>query len=99
MIVLSLSDNPASTSTFSELLKKGFSLRNFTDILSSDHYGIYFINSLLASTIVAFGNCIFCTYVAYAFARMEFRFKKTLFTSVLIVLMVPVYVVIIPLYR
>lgn len=99
MIVLSVSDNPASSSTLSELFKKGFSLRNFSDILSADNYGIYFFNSLLTSAIVALGNCILCTYVAYAFARMEFRFKRSLFISVLIVLMVPVYVVMIPLYR
>ncbi|MFI5263627.1 MAG: carbohydrate ABC transporter permease [Candidatus Kapaibacterium sp.] len=99
MIALSVSDNPANSSTLSELLKKGFSFGNFSDILSSDNYGIYFFNSLLVSTIVAFGNCILCLYVAYAFARMEFRFKNALFTSVLVVLMVPVYVVMIPLYR
>jgi multiple sugar transport system permease protein len=99
MIVLSLSDNPASSSTLGELIGKGFSFRNFSDILSADSYGLYFFNSLFVSFIVALGNCILCTYVAYAFARMEFRFKKPLFTSVLIVLMVPIYVVMIPLYR
>ncbi|MDP4230661.1 MAG: carbohydrate ABC transporter permease [Bacteroidota bacterium] len=99
MIVLSLSDNPASSSTLSELFGKGFSFHNFTDILSADNYSIYFLNSVLVSAVVAFGNCILCLYVAYAFARMEFKFKRVLFASVLIVLMVPVYVVMIPLYR
>src|SRR5205807_315124 len=99
MIVLSLSDNPASSSTLGELVRKGFSFKNFSEILSADKYGLYFFNSLFTSFIVALGNCILCTYVAYAFARMEFPFKRSLFTSVLIVLMVPVYVVMIPLYR
>jgi len=99
MIILSLSDNPASTSTVTELFAKGFSFKNFSNILSSDNYGLYFFNSLFTSAVVAFGSCIFSTYIAYAFARLEFRFKNVLFTSVLIVLMVPVYVVMIPLYR
>ncbi|MEI8135282.1 MAG: carbohydrate ABC transporter permease [bacterium] len=99
MIVLALSDNPSSSSTVSELMRKGFSNRNFRDILSSDNYGLYFLNSIIVSGIVAAGNCLFCLYVAYGFARLDFRFKQALFTSVLIVLMVPVYVVMIPLYR
>ncbi|MEP7234696.1 MAG: carbohydrate ABC transporter permease [Ignavibacteriota bacterium] len=99
MILLSISDNPSSGSTLTELFGKGFTLNNFSDILSSDSYGTYFLNSLLVSSVVALGNCILCLYVAYAFARMEFRFKRSLFASVLIVLMVPVYVVMIPLYR
>ena len=99
MIILSVSGNPASSSTLPELFKKGFSLSNFSDILSSDNYEIYFFNSLLISTIVAIGNCALCLYVAYAFARLKFKFKRALFTSVLLVLMVPVYVVMIPLYR
>jgi multiple sugar transport system permease protein len=37
--------------------------------------------------------------VAYAFARLQFPFKKLLFASVLVVMMVPAYVVMIPLYR
>ena len=36
---------------------------------------------------------------AYAFARMEFRFKRTIFTSVLATLLLPAYATLIPLYR
>ena len=99
MLLLSISDNPASTSTVSELASKGFSITNYTEIINSDHYGLYFFNSLLVAVLVAVGNCIFCTYVAYAFARLDFRFKKIIFTSVLLVMMLPAYVVMIPLYR
>jgi multiple sugar transport system permease protein len=99
MIVLSLANNPAGSSTLSELFSKGFSIVNYSDIISADNYGLYFFNSLIVAVIVSLGNCLLCTYVAYAFARLEFPLKKTLFLSVLLVLMLPAYVVMIPLYR
>jgi len=99
LILLSLSDNPSAGSDFNELIHKGLSSTNYSDILYSDRYDLYFFNSLISSLAVAFGNCIFCTVVAYAFARLQFPFKKALFASVLVVMMVPAYVVMIPLYR
>lgn len=99
LILLSLSDNPSAGAGIGELARKGLFFANYGDILSSDRYDLYFFNSLVSSLAVAFGNCIFCTLVAYAFARLEFQFKKLLFTSVLVVMMVPAYVVMIPLYR
>jgi multiple sugar transport system permease protein len=99
LILLSLSDNPSAGSGFNELINKGLSATNYSDILYSDRYDLYFFNSLISSTAVAIGNCILCTIVAYAFARLQFPFKKVLFASVLVVMMVPAYVVMIPLYR
>jgi multiple sugar transport system permease protein len=99
MFVLSVSHNPAGSATVSELIKKGFTLDNYRDILSADSYGRYFVNSTVVAFVVAIGNCILCLYTAYAFARLEFPFKRTLFTSVLLVLMLPAYVIMIPLYR
>lgn len=99
MIVLSLSPNPAGSATISELIAKGFTLSNYSDILSADSYGRYFVNSTVVAFLVAIGNCVLCLYTAYAFARLDFPYKRTLFTSVLLVLMLPAYVVMIPLYR
>lgn len=99
LIILSISDNPSSGATLAELLRKDITISNFTDILSGDNYILYFFNSFLVSIFVALGNCILCTYVAYALARIEFRYKKALFVTILLVMMMPVYVVMIPLYR
>jgi len=99
LILLSLSDNPSAGADVNELLARGLSATNYSDILYSDRYDLYFFNSLVSSIAVAFGNCILCTVVAYAFARLQFPFKKMLFASVLVVMMVPAYVVMIPLYR
>jgi multiple sugar transport system permease protein len=99
MLLLSLNDNPAGNATLGELLRGDFTFSNYTDALKSDKFDIYFLNSVIVSTIVAAGSCLFCTLVAYALVRREFRFKGLLFASVLAVMMVPPHVVMIPLYR
>jgi multiple sugar transport system permease protein len=99
MILLSISDNPPGNATLGELLRGVFTVSNYTDALRSDQFGIYFLNSVIVSTIVAVGSCLTSVTVAYAFARREFRGKTLLFASVLGVLMVPPHVVMIPLYR
>ena len=99
MFLLSLADNPPGDATFGELLHGVFTFSNYTDALQSDQFGIYFLNSVIVSTIVAVGSCIFSVVVGYAFARQEFPLKGLLFASVLGVLMVPPHVVMIPLYR
>jgi multiple sugar transport system permease protein len=99
MILLSLADNPSGSATFTELITSKLGLQNYADALRSDQFGVYFVNSIIVSTIVAVGSCLFSTLVAYAFARRHFRFKSALFGTVLAVLMVPPHVVMIPLYR
>ena len=42
---------------------------------------------------------VIAVFAAYAFARMEFRFKRTILVAVLATLMLPVYATLIPLYR
>ena len=99
MILLSLADNPPGNATLGELVKGKLTLSNYADALSSDQFGVYFVNSIIVSAIVAVGSCILSTLVGYAFARREFPMKKLIFGTVLGVLMVPPHVVMIPLYR
>ncbi len=99
MILLSLNNNPSGGAGLLELLRGPLTLANYSEALSSDNFGIYFLNTVLVSTVVAVGSCLFSTTVAYAFARRSFPMKKALFATVLAVLMVPPHVVMIPLYR
>jgi multiple sugar transport system permease protein len=59
--------------------------------------------SLLNSTIESGGSMIvtvvIAVFAAYAFARLQFRFKRTIFVSVLASLLLPAYATLIPLYR
>lgn len=99
MLLLSFKERPQSYATFFDLLFAPNTLVNYTDILVSDTFGRYFLNSLGISIVVTLGNLVFCLMSAYAFARKEFRGREIFFTSVLGVMMIPPHVVMIPLYR
>jgi multiple sugar transport system permease protein len=99
MLLLSFKERPQSYATFIDLLFAPNTLVNYTDILVSDTFGRYFLNSLGISIVVTLGNLFFCLMSAYAFARKEFRGRGVFFTSVLGVMMIPPHVVMIPLYR
>ena len=99
MLLLSLADNPPGDATPAEILRSHFTLRNYTEALQTDSFGVYFLNSVIVSTIVAVASSYLSVLVAYAFARREFPFKRALFASVLVILMVPPHVIMISLYR
>ena len=53
-------------------------------------------NSVIVSVMVAFFQTAFCAMAAYAFARLRFPFRNTLFTIYIAALMVPGIVTMIP---
>lgn len=61
-----------------------------------------FSHFLTNSAIVVFGsilaNLVACSMAAYAFARLDFKFKVPMFAMMLLTIMLPVHVVIIPQY-
>ncbi|WP_191561154.1 carbohydrate ABC transporter permease [Metabacillus idriensis] len=66
--------------------------------LSGVSFGKFFINSLLVVTLSIIGNVLSCSMAAYAFARLDFDFKKVLFAVMLVTLMLPFHVTVIPQY-
>jgi multiple sugar transport system permease protein len=56
------------------------------------------LNSTLVTALVAVGQMITAGLAGYAFARLEFRFKKSLFALVLATMMVPLQVTIVPVF-
>jgi multiple sugar transport system permease protein len=61
-------------------------------------FSIFFENSLFISTVAIVGNVVSCSLAAYAFARLEFSFKRTAFVLMLGTLMLPGHVTLIPQY-
>ena len=53
---------------------------------------------MIVSVISILGNLISCTLAAYAFARLEFKFRKLMFALMLATIMLPFHVTIIPQY-
>jgi multiple sugar transport system permease protein len=58
----------------------------------------YILNSLIVVAGSILGNLLACSAAAYAFARLEFRFKKVWFAVMLATIMLPIHVIIVPQY-
>lgn len=99
MLLLSLRSNPEQFSTLWNTLTAATTFSNYSETLSSDAFGIYFLNSILVGVAVTAGNILFCFLCAYAFARKKIIGSSLLFTTILGVLIVPPQVIMIPLYR
>ena len=73
---------------------------NYTEGWSygSLNFSRYFLNSVVISALAILGNLISCSLAAYAFARLDFPFKRTMFALVLATLLLPYQVIIVPQY-
>jgi multiple sugar transport system permease protein len=58
----------------------------------------FFLNSAVIAGLSMVGNLFSCSIAAYAFARLEFRFKPILFAVMLGTIMLPFQVVLVPQY-
>jgi multiple sugar transport system permease protein len=65
----------------------------------SGQLGRSLVNSAVESGAAMIITVVIAIGAAYAFARLQFRFKRTIFVSVLATLMLPAYATLIPLYR
>ena len=77
---------------------KKVTLINYVDVLVSGPFGRYFFNSFIISLFITFGNIIFCSMVAYAFARKEFPGKDMLFLLIIGSIMIPPQVMMVPMF-
>jgi multiple sugar transport system permease protein len=66
--------------------------------LSGISFSTFYFNTFVIVSLVIIGNVITCAMAAYAFARMDFTFKKICFAAMLATLMIPYHVVLIPQY-
>lgn len=83
---------------FDRLASTALTLTNYTDLFESSGMGRYLFNSTLVAVVVVGGNILFCFMVAYTLARYRSLSNRLLFVSVIMVLMIPVHIVIIPMY-
>jgi multiple sugar transport system permease protein len=75
-----------------------FVFQNYVSAWNSVPFSTGYMNSAIVTVTVVVANLLTCSMAAYAFARIEFPFRKTLFMLFLATLMVPEQVTIIPLY-
>lgn len=82
----------------SDVFLGGWTIGNFFDLFDAANLGLALLNSVLVGAIVTGGNILFCFMVAYALARYQNLSNRLLFGSVVLVLMIPIHIVIVPLY-
>lgn len=69
---------------------------NFSEAWREQTFDLYAVNTLFIAALVVLGTVLSCGLVGYAFARLEFRGRDTLFLLVLATMMVPAQVTSIP---
>lgn len=58
----------------------------------------FYINSFIVVTLAVIGNVLTSSVTAYAFARLNFKFKRMWFTFMMMTLMLPFHVTLVPRY-
>jgi multiple sugar transport system permease protein len=78
----------------------GFTVANYISgwTATGSPFTLYLLNSLTVSACVVAGNLISCSLAAYAFARLDFAFRRTWFALMLGTLMLPFQATLIPQY-
>jgi multiple sugar transport system permease protein len=61
-------------------------------------FSTFFVNSFIIAGLAVIGNVLACSLVAYAFARLNFAFKRTLFALMMMTIMLPLHATLIPQY-
>ncbi len=69
---------------------------NFTEALTMQPFGRYFLNTAVVALVSVAGQLVFCSMAAYAFARVPFRGRNRLFSVYLGTMMIPAIVTVIP---
>jgi multiple sugar transport system permease protein len=98
-LIMSLSTNAQITSIPPTFWPGDLQFENYISALTA----IPFLSQLKVSVVVTIarvlGQVVLCSLAGYAFARMEFRFKRTIFALILSILMVPHQVFLLPQYK
>jgi multiple sugar transport system permease protein len=75
-----------------------FTMENYGQLFSRLDFPTYFLNSAIVAVVVTLGNVVFGSMLGYALAKLDFPGKRTVFSLVLLTLMVPGVVTFVPLF-
>lgn len=81
------------------LLGKNPSLDNYTQVFAAGDFGRWFLNTVLVSVSATVLTVIVNVMAGYVFAKYEFKGKKILFGMVMVTLMIPLEVIMIPIFK
>jgi putative chitobiose transport system permease protein len=81
-----------------QLLPTQPTLQNFVKVWRTIPFGRYLLNSTLIALLTVGLNLVFCALAAYPLARLEFRGREAIFTTIVATILIPFQIVMIPLY-
>ena len=88
----------AQTYTNNSVLPSAWHWENYATAWSAAPFARYYANSIVMAVAIVAGHVVLDAMAAYAFARLDFPWKRGLFVLLLAALMVPTFVTIIPAY-
>ena len=99
----------ASLRPGTEIMRQGIGLNIDTSVMSFKNYAYlfsgetqyftWFRNSIVITLVQTVSTLLVSAFVGYGFAMYEFKFKNTLFACVLIIMMIPIEIIMLPLYQ
>ncbi len=81
-----------------EWIPNPFTLDNYLKVLRLELFPRWILNSALYAGLIVAGNILFSSMAGYAFARLNFPGRDALFSALLALLMIPVFVTLVPNY-
>lgn len=81
-----------------QLLPSQPTFDNFVKVWQTNPFGQYLLNSTLIAVLTVGLNLLFCALAAYPLARLDFRGRDWIFSTIVSTIMIPFQIVMIPLY-
>lgn len=81
---------------FTTILPTQWHWENYIHAWQAAPFGRYYFNSIIMTLGIVAGHVLFDSLAAYAFARLNFPLKKTIFFILLATMLVPTFVTVIP---
>lgn len=96
MVATSLMGEREVYSVPPKFVPDSFRWKNYAEALTLQPFHRYFVNSLIVALASVAGQILFCSMAAYAFVRLQFRYREKVFALYLSTMMIPAIVTVIP---
>jgi multiple sugar transport system permease protein len=99
MVASSLKDSPEVFRNIMSLIGEKLRFDNYLTVLSTVKMGKYMVNTTIVTLAVTIGQIVSSMLGGYAFARINFPGRETIFRIYLGTMMIPFTVIMIPMYK
>jgi len=81
-----------------QLIPTSFHIEGYAKLFAQSHILLWFLNTVLVSTISVVSHLVLCSLAGYGFARLRFVGRGVAFIAVLATVMIPIQLLMIPTY-